>query len=182
MRLLQACATLYVDHAHAQNPASIDAVFHEGKSSRGGRRRGGEPQHVHSCETVHAAGDDGFTLTTSSSLSSMTTRDQACLSALKVARVKIGIPMLIVLGGLLLGHLTQAREVQMQRPHWFIVITVIDRRTGQKLKQSSITDPGLEFDDPAECQLILSQVHPVQSDHFTTVLTCQKFGSGDVEL
>jgi hypothetical protein len=106
----------------------------------------------------------------------------ALFRALKDTQVKMGIPMLLLISGLLVSHVTKAREVKIERPHWVIVVTVIDRRTGQKLKQSPITDPGLEFDDPAQCQTILSQVYPVQTDHFAAFLTCQKVGPEDVDL
>jgi hypothetical protein len=82
--------------------------------------------------------------------------------------------MALVLFGLLVGQFAQAEEPDPQRPHWIIVVTVVDRDTGQPLQQSKLGGPELEFESAAHCKSILEKIEPFKSEQLATVLTCRK--------
>jgi hypothetical protein len=83
-------------------------------------------------------------------------------------------PPLLFLFGLLAGQCAHAEKADVQRPHWVIIATFIDRTTGRKLGQSPLRSPELEFADAVACKSVVDRVRPVESDHVTTVLTCRK--------
>jgi hypothetical protein len=81
-----------------------------------------------------------------------------------------------LLPGLLVGQHTQAREARIERPHWVIMATIIDLRTGQALHQGKLEGRELEFDDPVKCQSVVDRIHPIATDRVTAVLTCSRVG------
>jgi len=85
-----------------------------------------------------------------------------------------------VLCGLLPGQrIVDAPKIE--RPHWVVVATLINRSTGQLLGQSPIAGPGMQLTSD-QCTRILSQVEPTQNDRVAVVLTCEKVGPPEVEL
>jgi hypothetical protein len=89
------------------------------------------------------------------------------------ARAKV-VTALVFLFGLLLGQCAHAEKADVQRPHWVIIATFIDRTTGEKLAQNQLRSPGLEFADAVTCKSIVDRIHPVARENVATVLTCQK--------
>jgi hypothetical protein len=87
-----------------------------------------------------------------------------------------------LLPGLLVGQHTQAREARIERPHWVIMATIIDLRTGQALDQGKLEGRELEFDDPVKCQAVADKVRPIATDHVTAVLTCSRVGPAEESL
>ena len=81
---------------------------------------------------------------------------------------------LVLLFGFLVSQSAHAAESNLRHPHWVIIATIIDRATGERLKQTKLGGPELKFDDPAHCKSIIGKVHPIPSEHVTTVLTCRK--------
>lgn len=83
--------------------------------------------------------------------------------------------MAMLLLGLLIGQLAQAeQQPDPQRPHWIIMLTVIDRDTGKALRQSKLGGSELEFESAAHCKSILEKIETLAADRVTTVLTCQR--------
>jgi hypothetical protein len=81
---------------------------------------------------------------------------------------------LALLSGLLVNLHVHARDAQVARPHWIILMTITDRTTGALLERREL-DSDLEFDDPHECKSIVAKAGPIPaSDHFSAVLTCHK--------
>ena len=93
--------------------------------------------------------------------------------------------MAIALGllfGFWFGQCAHAAEPNWRHPHWVIIATLIDRATGERLKQIKLGGPELKFDDPAQCKSIIGKVHPTPSEHVTAVLTCRKVGPAEAYL
>jgi hypothetical protein len=84
------------------------------------------------------------------------------------------VTALVFLSGLLVWHCAYAEKADVQRPRWAIIATFIDRTTGEKLGQSQLRSPELEFADAVTCNAIVDRVPPVANDHVVTVLTCRK--------
>ena len=84
----------------------------------------------------------------------------------------------VLLFGLLIGQCAHAEGPRVQRSHWVIIATIIDRTTGQQIKQGRLEGSDLEFEDKTSCQSILDKVAPIPSDFFKVVLTCHKVGGG----
>jgi hypothetical protein len=81
---------------------------------------------------------------------------------------------LVFLFGLLVGQCAHAQKADVQRPHWVIIATFIDRTTGKKLAQSQLRGSELQFADAVTCKSIVDRIHPTESDQVATVLTCRK--------
>lgn len=88
--------------------------------------------------------------------------------------MKMAIATALVLCGLLVAQVAQAKESDNQPPHWAIVVTIIDRNTGKTLRQGKLGGPELEFERVAHCKSILERIKMLDSEQLTTVLTCQK--------
>ena len=88
---------------------------------------------------------------------------------------------LIVAAGLLCGLLVaQYSHAEKQRPQpsrWVIIATIIDRDTGEQLRETKLGGAELEFDDPVECKAIIDLAHPAPTDRTAAVLTCREVGS-----
>ena len=84
------------------------------------------------------------------------------------------VTVFVFLFGLLAGQRAHAEKEDVQRPHWVIVATFIDRTTGEKLAQNQLRSPGLEFADAVTCKSIVERIHPVARENVATVLTCRK--------
>jgi hypothetical protein len=89
---------------------------------------------------------------------------------------------LVLLFGFLVGQCAHAAESNLRHPHWVIIATIIDRATGERLKQTKLGGPELKFDDPAQCKSIIRKVHPTPSEHVTAVLTCRKVAPAESYL
>ena len=89
---------------------------------------------------------------------------------------------LVLLVGFLVSQYAHAVESNMRHPHWVIIATLIDRATGERLKQIKLGGPELKFDDPAHCKSIIGKVHPTPSEHVTAVLTCRKVAPAEAYL
>ena len=87
-----------------------------------------------------------------------------------------------LLSGLPVSGHTQAREARIERPHWVIIATIVDVRTGQALDQGRLEGRELEFDDPAKCQAVVAKIHPIATDRVTAVLTCSRMGPVEENL
>jgi len=95
------------------------------------------------------------------------------------AHMKLTITM-AVLCGLLPTHRV-ADAPKIERPHWVIIATLIDRSTGQLLGQSPIAGRGMHLTSE-QCTRILNQVEPARHDQVAVVLTCERVGPAEVEL
>ena len=84
----------------------------------------------------------------------------------------------VLLFGWLIGQRVHAEAPTVQRSPWVIFVTVVDRTTGQQIKQGRLEGSDLEFEDRTSCQSILDKVAPIPSDFFKVVLTCHKVGGG----
>ena len=80
--------------------------------------------------------------------------------------------MVFILG--FVGRGAGAQEPNIQHPRWVIIATMVDRATGKRLQHSRLTDPELQFQDPAGCQAVLERVQPVSNEHVVVVLSCLK--------
>ena len=83
---------------------------------------------------------------------------------------------LVLLLGVLVSQSGHAAESKLRHPHWVIIATIIDRTTGERLKQIKLGGPEMKFDDPAQCKSIIRKMHPMTSANVTAVLTCLKVG------
>jgi hypothetical protein len=82
--------------------------------------------------------------------------------------------MAMVLLRLLVGQFAHAEQPDAQRPHWIIMLTVVDRDTGKALRQSKLGGSELEFENAAHCKSILEKIETLEADRVTTVLRCQR--------
>jgi hypothetical protein len=87
-----------------------------------------------------------------------------------------------LLPGLLVGQHAQARDVRIERPHWVIMATIIDVRTGQALDHGKLEGRELEFDDPVKCQAVVDKIRSIATDRVTAVLTCSRVGPAEESL
>jgi hypothetical protein len=87
-----------------------------------------------------------------------------------------------LLCGLLVGERAQATEARIERPHWVIIATIIDLRTGQPLDQGRLEGRDLEFDDAVKCQSVVDNIRPIATDRVTSVLTCSRVGPAEETL
>ena len=88
----------------------------------------------------------------------------------------------VLLFEFLVNQCAHAAEPNWRHPHWVIIATLIDRATGERLKQIRRGAPELKFDDPARCKSIIGKVHPTPSEHVTAVLTCRKVEPAEAYL
>lgn len=88
------------------------------------------------------------------------------------------VMVFVLLFGLLIGQRVHAEGPPVQGSPWVIIVTVIDRTTGQQIKQGRLEGSDLEFEDKTSCQSILDKLAPIPSDFFKVVLTCRKVGGG----
>jgi hypothetical protein len=86
-----------------------------------------------------------------------------------------------LLCGLLVGH-TPVKEARIERPHWVIIATIIDVRTGEPLDQGKLEGRELEFDDPVECQAVVDRIRPIATVRVTAVLACLRVGPAEESL
>jgi hypothetical protein len=89
----------------------------------------------------------------------------------------MSMKMAIALGllfGFSVSQCADAAESNWRHPHWVIVATLIDRTTGERLRQTKLGGPELVFDDLVQCRSIVHKVHPTPSEHVTAILTCRK--------
>ena len=93
--------------------------------------------------------------------------------------------MKITIAMALLGGLVPAQRVadapKIERPHWVVVATLINRSTGQLLGQSPIAGRRMQLTSD-QCTRVLSRVKPAQNDRVAVVLTCEKVGPPELEL
>jgi hypothetical protein len=94
--------------------------------------------------------------------------------------MKFGIVLLLLV--LLIGQSVHADQKEIQRPHWVIVVTIIDLNTGERVAQSKLGGPELEFDDLATCESVIQRVRTIPSEHSAALLKCRKVESRDTEL
>jgi hypothetical protein len=74
----------------------------------------------------------------------------------------------------MLCQYTQGNEVQVARPRWVIIATIIDQVTGERVKQQRLPGTELQFDDAASCKAVLDEVSPVHDERLVVELTCRK--------
>jgi hypothetical protein len=82
-----------------------------------------------------------------------------------------------LLCGLLVAQYAHAEKQGPQRSRWVIIATIIDRDTGEQLREVKLGGPELEFDDPVKCRAIIDRAHPAPTDRTAAVLTCRQVGS-----
>ena len=95
------------------------------------------------------------------------------------AHMKMTIAMAVLCGLLPAQRVVDAPKIE--RPHWVVVATLINRSTGQLLGQSPIAGRGMQLTSD-QCTRVLSRVKPAQNDRVAVVLTCEKVGPPEVEL
>jgi hypothetical protein len=74
---------------------------------------------------------------------------------------------------LLIIQRVHAEEAKPGRARWVIILTIVDRTTGARLRQSKLGGTELEFDDLSACKSVMDQVHPTPTEHMSAVLSCQ---------
>ena len=74
---------------------------------------------------------------------------------------------------LLIVQRVHAEEAKPERTRWVIILTIIDRTTGERVRQTKLGGTELEFDDLRACKSIMDQVHPTPTEHASAVLSCQ---------
>ena len=79
--------------------------------------------------------------------------------------------------GMLVAQYSHAEKQRPQRSRWVIIATIIDRDTGEQLRETKLGGAELEFDDPVECRAIIDLAHPAPTDRTAAVLTCREVGS-----
>ena len=85
------------------------------------------------------------------------------------------IPLILVLTfGLLAVQYTHADEAKLGHPRWVIILTIMDRTTGERVRQAKLGGAELEFNDLSECKKIVDKVTAPETERTTSVLTCQK--------
>jgi hypothetical protein len=94
-------------------------------------------------------------------------------------RMKTTIAMAILCGLLPAQRVADAPKIE--RPHWVVVATLINRSTGKLLDQTPIAGRRMHVTSD-QCTRILNQVEPAQNDQVAVVLTCEKVGPPEVEL
>jgi hypothetical protein len=82
---------------------------------------------------------------------------------------------------LLITQHVHAGEANPGRTRWVIVLTIIDRTTGEPLRQSKLGGTELEFDDLSTCKSIMDQVQPTPTEHMSAVLSCQSVEAAQVD-
>ena len=95
------------------------------------------------------------------------------------AHMKMTIAMAVRCGLLPAQRVVDAPKIE--RPHWVVVATLINRSTGQLLGQSPIAGSEMQLTSD-QCRRILNQVEPAPSDPVAVVLTCERVGPSEVEL
>lgn len=80
----------------------------------------------------------------------------------------------VLLLGFLDSRCAHAAESNSLHPHWVIIATIIDRTTGERLKQTQLGGSDLEFDDLTKCRSVIEKVHPTTSANVTAILTCRQ--------
>jgi hypothetical protein len=88
----------------------------------------------------------------------------------------------VLWSGLLVGTDAQPEKATIERPHWVIMATIVDRTTGEQLEQNSLEGRAPEFDDPVKCQAIVDRVRPIATDRVTAVLTRARIGPAEDSL
>jgi hypothetical protein len=81
---------------------------------------------------------------------------------------------LVLFFGFSVNQCAHAAEPNWRHPHWVIIATLIDRATGERLRQTKLGGSELVFDDLVQCESIVGKVHPTPSEHVTAILTCRK--------
>ena len=82
---------------------------------------------------------------------------------------------------LLIVQRVHAEEAKPGRTRWVIILTIVDRTTGERVRQSKLGGTELEFDDLSACKSIMEQVHPTPTEHASAVLSCQSVESTQVD-
>jgi hypothetical protein len=95
------------------------------------------------------------------------------------AHMKMIIAMTVLCGLLPAQRVADAPKIE--RPHWIVVATLINRSTGQLLDQSPIAGRGMHLTSD-QCRRILNQVQPAPNDQVAVVLTCERVGPPEVAL
>jgi hypothetical protein len=90
--------------------------------------------------------------------------------------------LLLALYGLTVGQPSHIVDREISRPHWVIMATVVNRHTGQPVKQGKLEGSALAFDDRATCESILELIGPIVNDNFEVLLTCTRTGIKIVNL
>ena len=83
--------------------------------------------------------------------------------------MKMTIAMAVLCGLLLAQRVGVAPKIE--RPHWVVVATLVDRSTGQLLGQSPIAGRDMQLTSD-QCRRILNQVQPAPNHQVAVVLTC----------
>jgi hypothetical protein len=107
-------------------------------------------------------------------------RSAAVGSYRKRARMKLAITISLLCGVLAGPPVADAPKIE--RPHWVIVATVIDRSTGAALRQGLMTGPGMRFDDLRQCEAALEKAQPVATDEVALVFTCEQVGPRELAV
>ena len=74
-----------------------------------------------------------------------------------------------------------AGEAKPERTRWVIVLTIVDRTTGEPIRQTKLGGTELEFDDLSSCKSIMDQVHPTPTEHASALLSCQSVEPAEVD-
>lgn len=82
---------------------------------------------------------------------------------------------------LLIVQRVHAEEAKAGRAHWVIILTIVDRATGERIRQTKLGGTELEFDDLSTCKSILNQVQPTPTEHLSAVLSCQSVEPAQVD-
>jgi hypothetical protein len=101
---------------------------------------------------------------------------------------RLSVSIVALLGGFvasvsLASQRERAPQAGIPRPHWVSVATIIDLTTAERLKESYLDDPRLEFDDPNKCNSTVTTVGAIPpQDDIAVILTCHEVGPQHTHL
>lgn len=77
---------------------------------------------------------------------------------------------------------TYGENVQIPRPYWVIVATLVDLRTGEPVLEQRLPGTQLQFENAASCESVIHRVPPVRDDDLAVSLSCRKAGPAEADL
>ena len=102
-------------------------------------------------------------------------------TSLTAAAILVATLILTAALVLLIVQRVHAEEAKPGRTRWVIILTIVDRTTGERVRQSKLGGTELEFDDLSTCKSIMDQVQPTPTEHLSALLSCQSVGPTQVD-
>jgi hypothetical protein len=77
---------------------------------------------------------------------------------------------------------TYGENVQIPRPYWVIVATLVDLKTGERVLEQHLPGTQLQFENAASCESVIHRVPPVRDEGVAISLSCRKAGPAEADL